>query len=1076
MNNIEDLYELSPMQQGMLFHSLYSPESEVYFEQLICTLKGKLNLSTFQETWQKIVARHPVLRSSFYWEEIEKPLQMVNRQVELFWKIYDWQHWDHEQQKSQLEIFLKQDRAKGIALDEAPLMRFTIIQLDSDTYQFIWSHHHILFDGWSMQIILQEVFDLYEAYQGGKSLTLKPCYPYREYIQWLQQQDNSKAQKFWQNKLQGFEATTPIEIDKLPGQKTSQVAYHQIPFKLPLEISQKLESLAKKNHLTLNNIVQGAWGLLLSRYSGESDVIFGATVSGRPSNLPDVDKRVGLFINTLPIRLIISEQMALIPWLKELQSQQLEQEQYAYYSLADIQKNSDILPGKPLFESILVFENYPDYPEEAANKTLRITDLYCFERTNYPITLVVNPDSELSGRIIYDSSRFAPEPIERMIEHFQNLLTSIAENPEQPVVLIPFLTPQEQQQLLKDWNDTQVDYAYDKCIHQLFEEQVQRTPDAVAVVFENEQLTYQELNHRANQLAHYLQSLGVGADVLVGVCLERSLEMIVGLLGILKAGGAYVPFDPQYPIERLKFMLEDTQVKVLLTQEKLVKSLPQNHVHIICLDTDWQTISLANQDNLNTLVSGENLAYVIYTSGSTGKPKGVVVTHQSVNRLVLNTNYIQLTVDDCIAQAANIAFDAATFEIWGALLNGAKLVIINKSVLLSPSEFAFNISSQKISVLFLTTALFNQLASFVPKAFSSLRYLLFGGEAVDPRWVQEVLDKGAPEKLLHVYGPTENTTFSSWYLVENLSTTATTIPIGKPITNTQIYVLDKYLRPVPVGIPGELYIGGLGLARGYLHQPTLTQEKFITNPFSLGEILYKTGDIARRLPDGNLEFVGRINNQIKIRGFRIELEEIETVLVLHSEIKQAVVTLRKNSLGEKYLVAYIIAKNSQLSPKIVRNFLMQKLPDYMIPNDFVFLDAFPLNTNGKINRQDLPNPNPQQRQTWVEFVEPCTEIEQEIATIWLKVLRLNKVGIYNNFFELGGHSLLATQVISRLKETFEMELSFRYFFENPTIAQLAEKIVIQQLEETEIDDIDQMLEEIEQLSEEEVVQQLSLEI
>ncbi|ACK73920.1 amino acid adenylation domain protein (plasmid) [Gloeothece citriformis PCC 7424] len=1076
MNNIEDLYELSPMQQGMLFHSLYSPESEVYFEQLICILKGKLNLSAFQKAWEKIVDRHPVLRSSFYWEEIEKPLQMVNRQIELSWNIYDWQNWDQGQQQSQLETFLKQDRAKGIALDEAPLMRFTLIQLDRDIYQFIWSHHHILFDGWSMQIILQEVFDLYEAYQKGKFLTLKPCYPYRDYIQWLQQQDNSKAQKFWQNQLQGFEAETPIEIDKLPGQKTSQVAYHQIPFKFPLEISQKLESLAQKNRLTLNNIVQGAWGLLLSRYSGESDVIFGATVSVRPSNLPDVDKRVGLFINTLPIRLKISDQMALIPWLKQLQSQQIEQEQYAYYSLADIQKNSDILSGKPLFESLLVFENYPqDSAEKETNKTLKITNINCFERTNYPITIVVNPDSELSGRIIYDSSRFASEPIELMIGHFQNLLTEFALKPEQFLCKFSLLTQAEEKELIsaEQKNQAQIKNINYQCIHHLFEQQVIKTPDAIALIYKNQKLTYKELNTHANQLAHYLQYLGVKLEDKIGVCIERSPLMIIAILAILKVGGAYVPLDPGYPSERLAFMIKDAQSPIILTQKHLLTQLFQDdHQLLIDIESEWDSIAQYSSDNLTCEVSLENLAYIIYTSGSTGTPKGTEIPHRSFLGFMFGVDYIQLDANVIWLQHSSISWDAAILELWPPLLYGGCCVLYPGNIV-TPEKLSKIIQNEKINTLWLTAALFNLMIDTQPESLLGIKQLLVGGESLSVNYISQALELLPETKIINGYGPSECTVFTCCYPIDRkLDKKITSIPIGQPIGDRIVYLLDRNLHRVPVGVPGEIYIGGASVARGYLNQPILTQENFIPNPFIPGDILYRTGDIGRRLPNGNLEFVGRINNQIKIRGFRIELEEIETVLGKHSGIKQAVVTLGKNSLGEKSLVAYIMAKNSQLTPQTVRDFLREKLPDYMIPNAFVFLDAFPLNPNGKINRRNLPDPDTQQRQTWVEFVEPRTEIEQQIAAIWLKILGLNQVGIYDNFFELGGHSLLVTQVISRLKETFEIEFSFRYFFDNPTITQLAEQVIIQQLEQSEVDELEQILEEIDQLSEEEVVEQL----
>nr|WP_255527398.1 amino acid adenylation domain-containing protein [Microcystis sp. LEGE 00066] len=613
------------------------------------------------------------------------------------------------------------------------------------------------------------------------------------------------------------------------------------------------------------------------------------------------------------------------------------------------------------------------------------------------------------------------------------------------------LSDAERNQLLSSWNETHTDYPSDKCIHQLFEEQVERTPDAVAVVYSEQQLTYNELNNRANQLAHYLQKLGVKPEELVGICLERSLDMIVGLLGILKAGGAYVPIDPDYPQERISFMLQDTQVKIILTCESLQTFLPNHQAIVICLDKDWQQINQASQENLNSAVSADNLAYVIYTSGSTGIPKGVIVTHQAVNRLVLNTNYIQFTPDDRVVQASNIAFDAATFEIWGALLNGAKIIIIAKSVLLSPQELALSLKENQISVLFLTTALFNQLANLVPQAFSNLRCLLFGGEAVEPKWVQEVLEKGAPQRLLHVYGPTENTTFSSWYLVENVASTVTTIPIGKAIANTQIYLLDKNLQPVPIGVVGELHIAGAGLAKGYLNRPELTQEKFISNPFEKDEVipptplnkrgnepskLYKTGDLARYLPDGNIEYVGRIDNQVKIRGFRIELGEIEAVLSQNQAVQSSCVIVREDNPGEKQLVAYIVPKlGVKLTSGDLRQFLSDKLPGYMVPGAFVLLEFFPLTANGKIDRRALKAPSNTSDSD--RFIEARNQLELNLVQIWSKVLKIDKISVQDNFFDLGGHSLLAPYLITQIKEQLGKEIAVTTIFQNPTIEQLA---------------------------------------
>ncbi|MEH1824939.1 MAG: amino acid adenylation domain-containing protein [Nostoc sp.] len=664
-------------------------------------------------------------------------------------------------------------------------------------------------------------------------------------------------------------------------------------------------------------------------------------------------------------------------------------------------------------------------------------------------------------------------------------MSEIRISPTQSIDNYSTLTEQEQHKILVEWNDTTVDYPQHLCIHQLFEAQVDKTPDSIAVVFNEEQLTYQELNHRANKVAHYLHSdsLGVGPEILVGICMERSLEMIVGLLGILKAGGAYVPLDPTYPQERLSFMLADSQVSVLLTQQKFAEEFADSRAKVVCLDTDWESINQHSQENLASNVTAENLAYVIYTSGSTGTPKGVAVPHRAVNRLVCNTNYVQFMPSDAyggqllVAQASNTSFDAATFEIWGSLLHGARLVIIPQNVVLSPQHFATYIREQRISILFLTTALFNQLASVVPEAFKDLRHLLFGGEAVDPKSVKLILSNGAPQQLLHVYGPTESTTFACWYLVQDIPEGATNIPIGRPLSNTQIYILDSQLQPVPIGTPGELYIGGDGLARGYLNRPELTKEKFIPNPFEgaggrgAGEQrgqrekgqtdssffspvphlnrqspipsprLYKTGDLARFLADGNIEFIGRIDNQVKIRGFRIELGEIEALLTQHSDVQQAVVIVREDVPGDKRLVAYIVPKQKpEVSTATLKCFLQEKLPDYMIPAVFVILDSLPLTLNGKVDRRNLPGCDRTRPNLEETFVAPRNSIEEKLAVIWTALLALDQIGVNDNFFQLGGHSLIATQLLSRVREVFQVELSFHHIFDKPTIAGLAQLI------------------------------------
>ncbi|AVH66608.1 non-ribosomal peptide synthetase [Nostoc sp. 'Peltigera membranacea cyanobiont' N6] len=1077
MNNIDDLYELSPMQQGMLFHTLYAPESEIYFEQLLCILQGELNFSAFEQAWQQVVARHPVLRSSFYWEEIEKPLQMVSKQVDLPWEELNWQNFTADEQQEHLEDFLKCDRQKGFELDIAPLMRFTIIQLEEYTYQFIWSHHHILFDGWSMQIILKEVLAFYEAHQRGEHLRLIPSRPYREYINWLQQQDIEQAKNFWQQTLQGLELPKSLIGNK----EQEQGIYNQQTFQLSQTVTEKLQYEARQHHLTLNNLVQGAWALLLSRYSGESDVVFGATVSGRPPTLVGVDSMVGLLINTLPMRVQVTGKVELLPWLKELQSQAYEQEQYAYYSLAEIQRLSDVPPGMPLFESLFVFENYPlDSPEQDTKKTLEISHLRCFERTNYPLTVVVNPQSQLSGRIVYDASRFEPETIGRMIGHFQTLLAGMAANLKQNVSELSLLSAAEEEELIIQESSQNIDYIEYKCIHILFEEQVEKTPDAVAVVYEKEYLTYRELNNRANQLAHYLRSallsrrdsLGVKPEVRVGICVERSLEMVVGIIAILKAGGAYVLLDSAYPSERLAFMVEDLQAPILITQTHLQHLLPLNNQIVVNLDADWEMISQYKEDNLLSDVNPENLALISYTSGTTGTPKGTEVPHRSIVGFMFGVDYVHFDANQIWLQHSSMSWDGLTLELWPPLLYGGRCVLYPGKIL-TPENLSKIIQEQGVNILLLTTALFNLMIDTMPQGLLEIKQLIFGGESVSVPHVRRALELLPETQIIHAYGPSECTVFTSCYPIpKQLAQNFHSISIGKPIGDRIVYLLDENLHRVPIGVPGELYVGGASVARGYLNQPILTNEKFIHNPFFKGDTLYKTGDLVRRLSDGNLDFIGRIDTQVKIRGFRIELAEIEAILIQHSDIKQVVVIVREDEPGNKYLVAYIVTNDNQPTPSTLRNFLKKKLPDYMIPAAFVFIEALPLMPNGKINRRALPAADNFQRNLEVDFIPPHTPTEQELAKIWVEVLKVKEVGIHDNFFELGGHSLLATQVISRLREAFSLDFPLRYLFENPTIAELSQKVIAQQIEQAENDELANILAEVDRLSEQELTQQL----
>ncbi|BAY81673.1 peptide synthetase [Calothrix parasitica NIES-267] len=1093
MDNIIDLYELSPMQQGMLFHSLYSPESGIYFEQRSCKLKGNLNFSAFKTAWQKVIERHTILRTAFYWQEVEKPLQVVLNQVDLPWIEENWQDLTINQQTEKLELFLQADREQGFDLNQPPLMRCALLQIQPDEYYFVWSHHHLLMDGWCNGILLKEVFSFYQAACHNQSLFLPTPRPYRDYIEWIQQQDIQAAEQFWQGKLKDFTAPTPLIKDS-PTVTSHQGIVSEQQIKLPTYLTTQLQNLAQQHRLTLNTIAQGIWAILLSRYSGDNDIVFGATVSGRPGNLPGVESIVGLFINTLPVRVNLSADDELLPWLQELQTQQIEQESLSYSSLIDIQQWSDLPNGIGLFESLVIFENYPvsiDAVLQGWSDDLEISQAKGFERTNYPLSLTVIPGAELSLRINYDSSCFDSKTIIRMLGHLETLLQGILTNPQQKVCELPLLTVSEKQQLLVEWNDTNCDYS-NLCIHQLFEAQAEKTLDKIAVIFESQQSTYKQLNEKANQFARYLQSVGVGAETKVGISLERSEKMLVGLLGILKAGGTYIPLDPAFPEERLRFMVEDSGMSFLVIDSKTSQTSPltpllnnergieleSTHLfdrsrgdkaqlyrgEVINFDNDWKLIEKQSSENLAIQTNPGNLAYIIYTSGSTGKPKGVQITHQSlVNCLESMQQKPGITSEDILLSVTTLSFDIAGLELYLPLITGAKLIIASREITTDGIRLAQSIETNQPTIMQATPATWRLLLAAGWKGNQQLK-VLCGGEALDINVAEELLERC--KEVWNLYGPTEATIWSSVAKCRDvIYHVSSNVTIGKPINNTQFYVLNDYLQPVPIGVPGQLYIGGAGLAKGYLNKPELTAEKFIDNPFvqiNSNEItspssprpvkdrgvrqddlkLYKTGDLVRYLPSGNLEYLGRIDYQIKLRGFRIELGEIESILMQHSGVKQAVVTLYKkqnqNNRDDEKLIAYVVS-SSEVSQIELRQFLQSQLPSYMIPSSYIMLEEFPLTPNRKIDRKALPipdNTNQISNQTSI-YIPPRTVTEEIVAGIWVEVLNLQQISINDNFFELGGHSLLATRVNSQLRQAFAVELPLRSHFENPTIAELA---------------------------------------
>lgn len=1041
---IEDSYPLAPLQHGMLIHSLSAPHSGVYIQSCVCTLREELDCAALRLAWQEVANCHPVLRTSVSILNGDRPLQEVYDDVCIPWKEHDWKGKSLSGQSRRLDAFLEEDRARGFDLNRAPLMRITLFRMAEADFRVVWTYHHALLDGRSRYLVLQEVFNRYELIRVGKERPETLPQPYRDFVNWLETQDWTQAEEFWKAKLDQCQPSTSFGIDRSAHGNGGEPNFGRQEVRLSAELTAALKNACQHQQFTLNNMLQGAWALLLSRYSGEDDIIFGATRSGRYSTVTGTDSMIGLLINTVPVRIRMPGSECLLPWLKEIRNQWVAMRPYEHTSLVDIQKSAKLPPGSPLFESLLVVENYEmGVALRAQGGQWKNRDVQDISTTNYPVTLSAYLGNQILIKIVYDQNRFDAESISRMLGHFQTLLQSMAKNPSRRLSELPILTAPEERQLIGEWNGTKRSYPSDKRVHELFEAQAEQSPDAVALAFEDQQLTYRSLNVRANQLAHYLRKRGVRAESLVAICMERSVEMVIAILGVLKAGGAYLPIDPETPLQRLTLMLQDAQSPLILTQEKFESLLAEHAEKSICLDTVGGHLSLQSKENLANEAHDTNAAYVIYTSGSTGTPKGVVNVHGGLrNRLQWMQEAYRLTPGDRVLQKTPFTFDVSVWEFLWPLISGARLVLARPGGQRDGAYLVELIQSQRITTLHFVPSM---LAAFLQQAgvegCRSLRQVFCSGEAL-PFGLQQRFFERSGAGLHNLYGPTEASIDVTAWKCQNTSH-GPTVPIGRPIANTQLYILDRKLQPVPIGVAGELHIGGDGLARGYLNRPELTSEKFIPDPFSANPAgrLYKTGDLARYLPDGNIEFLGRLDHQVKIHGFRIELGEIEAVLDQHPTVQSSVVAVREAEPGGPRLVAYVIARKKESFDAVdVKKYLKRKLPDYMIPAAWVRLDALPFTASGKVNRSALPAPDKNRPQLAEAYRPPATPTEKKLAAIWCEVLNLEQVGICDNFFELGGHSLLATQMFSRIRDSFKLELSLRTVFEAPTVAELANRI------------------------------------
>jgi amino acid adenylation domain-containing protein len=1126
-----DSVQLSFAQQRLWFLAQLELDSPFYNIPGAFRLQGRLNQRALEQSFNEILRRHEVLRTAFKtvdgqpvavispepqtlhhppnppyqggnknqklasslskegFRGVNKDLD-ASEETSLFLPVVDLSELPRVQQDAKVQELILAEAQQPFDLNTSPLLRVKLLRLGEDEHIALLTMHHIASDGWSIEVLMREVSALYQAFCNGQPSPL-PELPiqYADFAawqrQWLQGTVLDTQLAYWRQQLQDAPAVLNLPSDRTrPAVQTFQGATYS--FKLPPALSVALKTLSQQEGSTLFMTLLAAFKILLSRYAVSEDIVVGSPIANR--NRAETEGLIGFFVNTLVLRTDLSGNPSFREFLRRVREVTLgayDHQDLPFERLVEELASQRDLSYTPLFQVMFVLQNAPMSARELSGLTLSSLKHHR-NTTKFDLTLYVEDiGEELIGTLEYSTDLFEASTIERMAGHLQTLLAGIIADPDRPIQELPLLSEGERQQLLEAWNDTEAEYPQDRCLHQLFEEQVERSPDAIAVVFEDQQLTYRELDQRADQLAHHLQNLGVKSEVLVGICVERSLEMIIGILGILKAGGAYVPLDPAYPKERLAFMLEDAQVSVLLTQQRLLEILPEHRAEIICLDADGEAIQADNCSLIQNsppqppLVRGEykeellslgdtdgckgevkslnssNLAYVIYTSGSTGKPKGVQISHRAlVNFLCSMRLKPGLTKQDRLLCVTTLSFDIAGLELYLPLIVGARVVIASREVAADGRRLSELLTHSGATVMQATPATWRLLLAAGWQGDKTLK-ILCGGEALSRELANQLLTRC--DSLWNLYGPTETTIWSTLYQVKSGDGL---VPIGRAIANTQAYILDHHLQPTPVGVPSELYIGGAGVARGYLNRPELTAERFISNPFSdqPEARLYKTGDLARHLPNGDIEYLGRIDHQVKIRGFRIELGEIETALAQYPGVEQAVVLAREDSPGLQRLVAYIVPREELTNPKSnppippllrgeqnpksneLREFLKKQLPDYMIPSAFVLLSALPLTPNGKVDRRALPAPDTTTLAGETVFVAPRTPVEEVLTNLWAEVLNLERVGIHDNFFELGGHSLLATQLISRIRDTFQVELPLRGLFESPTVAKLSDRI------------------------------------
>lgn len=1030
---------LSFAQQRLWFLDQLEPHSPLYNIPKALRLQGALDMAALQQTLNAIVARHEVLRTTFV-TVAGTPMQVIGDSQPVELSIIDLRQVPEAERETEMYHQLQKAAQRPFDLAHDIMLRASLLQLGDGEYVLLLNTHHIASDGWSSGVLSRELAAFYNAYVTGEPVSLPELsIQYADYAvwqrQWLQGEALESQLAYWKQQLQGSPPVLELPTDRpRPMVQTYRGAVQKFVF--PALLMDALKTFSRQAGMTLYMTLLAALQTLLHRYTGQPDIVVGSPIAGRTR--VETEALIGFFVNNLVLRTNCSGNPTfheLLHRVREVAMGAYAHQELPFEKLVEELHPERSLSYAPLFQVMFAFQNAPRPPLELPGLTLGQLNIDC-GTTKFDLTLSMWDDAgSLSGAVEYSTDLFDSGTITRMLHHLQTLLEGVVAHPEQRLADLPLLPDAERQQILVDWNATAVRLPQAVGLHHLFEAQVERTPDALAIIADNGRLTYCQLNQRANQLAHHLQALGVRPDVLVGLCMERSLEMMIGLLGILKAGGAYVPLDPAYPSERLAFMLEDAQVSVLVTQPQMVETLPAHHAHVVCVTPAQEALAHKPADNPVSQVAAEDLAYVIYTSGSTGAPKGVQIPHRAVvNFLETMRHQPGLAADDILLAVTTLSFDIAGLELFLPLSVGAQVVLVDRAVAADGKRLAHRLAETGATVMQATPATWRLLLEAGWQGNPRLK-MLCGGEALSWELAQQLLSRGA--SLWNMYGPTETTI---WSAVMPLSATYGRVALGRPIGNTQLYVLDRQLCPVPVGVPGELYIGGTGVARGYLNRPELTAERFIPDPFRQlpGARLYKTGDLVRYRPDGTLEFLGRLDHQVKMRGFRIELGEIEAVLQQHPAVQTAIVIAREDTPGDQRLVAYLMMhQQPPLAPGILRRFVQEKLPDYMVPSAFVVMDSLPLTPNGKINRRALPAPD-QQRPMPEHPVQISEDaLEQLLTKVWEDVLGVRPIGIHDDFFALGGHSLLAVRLFAQIESVFGHELPLATLFQAPTIEQLA---------------------------------------